>query len=75
MEIYLFRFKVEVYFNPPFGCVDEWHGYEVHFENMWASNAEVAARAIKRMIMKKVGQAKPRLSYLSISEPVLVSDR
>lgn len=75
MQINRFNFKVEVYFNPPPGCLDDWHGYEVHEESMWASNAAVAARSMKSWVLKKIGCQKGRLSYINISEPELVPDQ
>ncbi len=75
MKIDLYQFKVECYFNPPPDCPGEWRGLEIHIEEILANSAEVAKRAIKTHVLKRVGSQKHRLSYLNISEPVLVTDR
>lgn len=75
MVINKYRFKVEVYFNPPPGDIGiEWRGLEVHNEEMLASSVEVAIRAMKKWVLKRIGSQKGRLSYLNISAPELVPD-
>lgn len=74
MVINLYKFNVKAFFQPPPGNIWEWDGHEEHEEFVLASSAEVAKRAIKQTILKKIGEQKIRLITLEISEPELTKD-
>lgn len=75
MIINLYQFRIECFFLPPPDCFEEWHGKEVHYETILASSAGVAARAIRKLVLKKIGHQRPRLESLTISDPLVIDKR
>lgn len=81
MQIILFRFKVSLYLAASlpqqsyYEAGIHYDGNEEHIEHMYASDREVAIRAMRKYVLRRLGVQKRRLSYLNISEPEEVNNR
>ena len=69
MKINQYNFIVIVDFEAPEATVRmgiPWDGLEQHHESIMASDVEVARRALKKIVNKKIGPQKERVKSLQI---------